>query len=551
MKKDRLRSTVITAAAVIFVIVGWLFLAPTQIGGSTRYVITSGNSMAPHFHTGDLALVRPAAQYRVGQIVAYRSSLLHVVVLHRIIARDGNGYVMKGDHNSFVDPTHPGRADLIGALWLHVPQAGRVLNWLHTPFTAASLAGGFGLLLLLTAGEKRRRRKRRKRTPTHPKRIQSVNTEEHDTTRPLNIRALLAISGTALLTFMVLSVVAFTRPTRRPSAVYVPYTQQVAFGYHASAPAGAVYPSGAVNTGDPIFLALVHKVRVAIAYRFKAGAPHKLTGSEQVLLKLNGPAGWTRTMPLTSRQRFTTDRTRTEVTLDLPHLQSLLRRVQTLTGMQPDSSYSLALAVQVHISGALGGQPVDNDFSPALSFALSPLQLVPGGGSSNGGLSQSGLIPSMHGTVATPATAPNALSAAGASISISELRWIGLAGLALAGASTLLLIVLLNTTRPFEEAARIQARYSHLIVPIVATADALAWAPFDVPSIKALVRIAENSERLILHHRDADGETYLVNDDSTVYRYRIKAARVVWEDWSAAGTRGTNGSAPAPDAAAA
>ena len=65
----------------------WWYFAPTAIGGSTRYVVTSGVSMEPRFHTGDLALVRPAGQYKVGEIVAYWSTLLHTVVLHRI-ARD-------------------------------------------------------------------------------------------------------------------------------------------------------------------------------------------------------------------------------------------------------------------------------------------------------------------------------------------------------------------------------------------------------------------------------------------------------------------------------
>ena len=99
-------------------------LRPTAIGGSTRYVVTSGVSMEPRFHTGDLALVRPAGQYKVGDIVAYCSTLLRTVVLHRIHAIDGNTYVFKGDNNDFLDPVHPTRAELLGKLWLHIPGGG-------------------------------------------------------------------------------------------------------------------------------------------------------------------------------------------------------------------------------------------------------------------------------------------------------------------------------------------------------------------------------------------------------------------------------------------
>src|SRR5438445_716851 len=80
-----------TASISLLAAAAWLFFAPTRIGGSTTYVVTSGVSMQPRFHTGDLALVRPADHYRVGMIVAYRGSLLKVVVLHRIVAiHDGH-----------------------------------------------------------------------------------------------------------------------------------------------------------------------------------------------------------------------------------------------------------------------------------------------------------------------------------------------------------------------------------------------------------------------------------------------------------------------------
>jgi signal peptidase I len=89
--------------------------------------------MEPRFHTGDLAIVRPASNYRVGDIVAYHSSLLHVTVLHRIGAIRGNHYIFKGDNNNFVDPVQPSRTELLGKLWIHVPRGGIVLKAAHTP----------------------------------------------------------------------------------------------------------------------------------------------------------------------------------------------------------------------------------------------------------------------------------------------------------------------------------------------------------------------------------------------------------------------------------
>ena len=70
-RPPHLRSCLISAALVVLAVAAWLLLAPTQIGGETSYVTTSGISMEPRFHTGDLALVRPAASYKVGDIVAH------------------------------------------------------------------------------------------------------------------------------------------------------------------------------------------------------------------------------------------------------------------------------------------------------------------------------------------------------------------------------------------------------------------------------------------------------------------------------------------------
>jgi hypothetical protein len=39
---------------------------------------------------------------------------------------------------------------------------------------------------------------------------------------------------------------------------------------------------------------------------------------------------------------------------------------------------------------------------------------------------------------------------------------------------------------------------------------------------------------LILHNRSNDVDTYLVNDEGTVYRYQVRPSNVVWGEWSEA-----------------
>src|ERR1700742_4494717 len=101
--------------------------APANLGGHTTYVSTYGTSMLPRFHAGDLAVVQPAAHYRVGDVVAYRSSVLdNKVVLPRIIPADDGHFTMKGDNNDFDDPVHPTAREIVGRLRARIPKGGAV-----------------------------------------------------------------------------------------------------------------------------------------------------------------------------------------------------------------------------------------------------------------------------------------------------------------------------------------------------------------------------------------------------------------------------------------
>lgn len=144
----RARLALSVAVAFVAFAATWWYVAPPPLGGSTSFVTVDGTSMLPTLRMSDLVALRPQHTYRVGDVVGYRSGLIHRVVLHRIVAIHNGRYVFKGDNNSFVDPDRPTQAQLVGRLWLHVPSAGRLVQQLHRPPVAAALA----VLLVLTAG---------------------------------------------------------------------------------------------------------------------------------------------------------------------------------------------------------------------------------------------------------------------------------------------------------------------------------------------------------------------------------------------------------------
>ena len=152
----RARAVASLATSVVVLAAAWWFLAPAQLGGSTSFTTVDGTSMLPSLKRSDLVALRVAGSYRVGDVVGYHSALLNRVVLHRIVAIDGDRFVFKGDHNSFTDPDRPTRAQLVGKLWFQLPSAGRAVAALHIPWVVAAIAAL--LVLALGSGDRRPQR---------------------------------------------------------------------------------------------------------------------------------------------------------------------------------------------------------------------------------------------------------------------------------------------------------------------------------------------------------------------------------------------------------
>jgi signal peptidase I len=137
-----LLSVIILALALLAVLVVGM-VATGRVG----YVITNGVSMNPLYYQGDMVVVTKADSYQVGQIVAYPIPTKGLVVLHRIIGGNADGFVMKGDNNQSIDPVHPAAAQLVGRAVLRVPQGGL---WLHQVASPAGL--GLIVFALLDRG---------------------------------------------------------------------------------------------------------------------------------------------------------------------------------------------------------------------------------------------------------------------------------------------------------------------------------------------------------------------------------------------------------------
>lgn len=134
-----------------------ILLATSQLlGGPVRVVTTVGTSMEPALSSGDLVLLR-RGRYIVGDVVAYKSSSLNRLVLHRVVSTARPGLVLKGDSNPKADRERPTASEILGKQVIRVPAAGKVMAIARGPI-GLSIAAGMTLTFLLLGAPRARRR---------------------------------------------------------------------------------------------------------------------------------------------------------------------------------------------------------------------------------------------------------------------------------------------------------------------------------------------------------------------------------------------------------
>jgi len=516
MRTPRIRKIVAGGLGLIVLACLWFYFAPVGLGGSASYVVTDGVSMEPHFHTGDLVLVRSQSSYKVGEIVAYHSRALHTVVLHRIIGREGARYIFKGDNNNFVDFEHPAPNQLIGSVWLHLPGAGATLATLRSSGLIAVLAV-IGTLLLAGATFRRHRRLRRRERRAAENAGRSPGQPALDVRQPAV--GVLALGAVALLPFLVLAAIAFTRPATAVVPVAVPYRQSGTLSYTANAAPGPAYPDNRAGTGDPLFTHVVNTAEVSFAYRFRSAASHSIRGRAAIYASIVSTDGWRTTFPLGSPTYFQGDRAVVSARLDLDAVLAMVRRVEETTAVS--GSDTLTLVPQVSTTGTLASAPLHTSFSPPFRFSLDQLELQPApaaSGSLSGQPSASPFSASSSGSATASRSQPRYISLGVARMSVATARWISLGGLlAVLIATTAMLALARLRDRDMPAGAR--SRYRHLLVPVARVGQSPGAAVIEVTDMDALARIAEHYDRSILYESSAEGDSFWVTDESGQFRY--------------------------------
>lgn len=489
------------ALAVGATVLAWTFLTPVQLGGGTSYAIVVGRSMEPSLHRGDLAIVRQRSAYRPGDVVLYDSRQLGAKVLHRIVRVEDDRYVLKGDNNDFLDPERPTGDQIVGTLWVAAPGVGKVTDWLRRPLHGAFFVGVVTLIALGGAAGGSAGVRRGPRSRPHVR-------------RPLDSRHALVLGGTAVAA-VALAAVSFGRPATTTAPVDGAYVHQGRFGYEAAVARNAAYPDGRVETGDPVFLRLVSRLRVSFGYALESRRAAEVGGRIALDARISDGRGWERTLPVAVERPFSGRAATVDGVLDLARIERIVEDVRTLTG-SAQSAFTVSLLPRVELDGHAGSERIEASFAPALAFDYGDLRLQPRLDAAEG----VGPLAPRESVTGTGSVASR-LSLGPLAPTVATARRVSLLALA---ALLLLggLALALRRRGEDDEHARLVAAHGHLLVPVLAVPQA-EDAP-DVADFDALVRLAEHHGRLILHAPDGGGRVYVVQDGAAVYRYRSEPA---------------------------
>ncbi|MBE3144434.1 MAG: signal peptidase I, partial [Planctomycetes bacterium] len=492
---------------------GWVVFAPTSLGGQVAYVSLTGNSMVPGFRLGDLVVVRQAKSYAIGDRVAYRHPEIGTI-FHRIIGKEHERFIFKGDHNDWIDSYTPVFSELIGVYWFHIPRLGGIIQILRKPLNFSLLVAALGLIVIFPLFK-----------PNSPKRQRlrraSPSENPHQSAKGLgNIKdSLFVILIIFFLASLALAAYAFTKPALVPVTEDVYYNIQGTFSYTAPGDP-KVYDAVDVQTGEPVFRKLTNKVNIRYNYNLASTETAHVTGVSKMMVELMDVNGWKRLLELQPPTAFTGPTTTISTTLDLNHLQDLIMYMEETSGLKR-LEYTVRLIPEVTISGTVVGQKINNTFRPTLEFGLDELQfqLLPGTDQKPNSPTQK-----TEGKVQTSSLQPNTLNILWLTLVVERARRVAMAGLVISGIGLIALWLVVLRVVATGEFNRIQVSYAPLLANVrpAMLGMALSDKIVDVEDMESLVKLAEKENRLVLYEHTNDLHAYYVQDVGITYRYTFR-----------------------------
>lgn len=137
------------ALAFILLVAVLLIVSIFPIAWNFRVLTVLSGSMEPSIKTGSVVVVKPAADYKIGDVITFGPvSKTKPPVTHRIsdikVQAGQPVYITKGDANNAVDSKEIAKSEVLGKVLFDVPYIGYVIDFVRKPF-------GFMLIIVVPA----------------------------------------------------------------------------------------------------------------------------------------------------------------------------------------------------------------------------------------------------------------------------------------------------------------------------------------------------------------------------------------------------------------
>ena len=126
-----------------------LIVSVFPITGNYKLMIVQSGSMEPAIKMGSIVVVKPASEYKVGDIITFgpvtktKAPTSHRIYDIKVV--DGNPvYITKGDANNAPDQREITKREIIGKVLFDVPYLGFAVEFAKKPL-------GFALIIIIPA----------------------------------------------------------------------------------------------------------------------------------------------------------------------------------------------------------------------------------------------------------------------------------------------------------------------------------------------------------------------------------------------------------------
>lgn len=145
-----------TFKIIYYVVIGFIVLVALllivstfPITGNYKIMTVISGSMEPAIKMGSVVVVKPASDYKIGDIITFGpATKTKAPTTHRIYdikVADGNPvYITKGDANNSPDTKEIQKKDVIGKVLFDVPYVGYAVDFAKKPI-------GFSLIIIVPA----------------------------------------------------------------------------------------------------------------------------------------------------------------------------------------------------------------------------------------------------------------------------------------------------------------------------------------------------------------------------------------------------------------